>query len=279
MVSCCFEDVGSQAVGLPERKKTNARRNVASICLVLSATLTVQLDRSQFHRYDSIKLSCADAYSFDSGLYWRESDGGECINAINLTITDGKVILKSSALPVMEAEEVVLVCLYKEDEDGTTTSNFSANFYKDGVVIGTRASGEMTFPSVSKSDEGLYMCEHPTEGRSPQSWFSVSSKVRAQPLPPPPPPPLMSPPRLVFTILLIVLYTRMLIVALELKQKEPLNVCPSVDQTCLLLMKKKTSYIRINIFRNLSCAFSGGVEDAVPPAAPCPPPPVLLLPQ
>ncbi|XP_062239776.1 uncharacterized protein LOC133949803 [Platichthys flesus] len=231
--------------------------DVASICLVLSATLTIQLDRSQFHRYDSIKLSCAvpsnsgvwklrrntsklisepctsswaevpdpssctiqDAYPFDSGVYWCESDRGECSNAINLTVTDGKVILKSSALPVMEAEEVVLLCLYKEDEEGTTTSNFSANFYKDGVVIGTRPSGKMTFPSVSKSDEGLYMCEHPTEGRSPQSWFSVTSKVRAQPLPlpppPPPPPPLMSTPRLVFTILLIVLYTVMLIVAVK----------------------------------------------------------------
>ncbi|XP_060922693.1 uncharacterized protein LOC132996361 [Limanda limanda] len=229
--------------------------DVASICLVLSATLTVQLDRSQFHRYDSIKLSCAvppssgvwklrrnssnlisepcnsswgevhdppsctiqEAYSFDSGVYWCESDRGECSNAINLTVTDGKVILKSSALPVTEAEELVLLCLYKEDEDGTATSNFSANFYKDGAVIGTRASGEMTFPSVSKSDEGLYMCEHPTGGRSPQSWFAVSTKVRAQPLPPspPPPPPLMSPPRLVFTILLIVLYTAMLIVAVK----------------------------------------------------------------
>ncbi|XP_035005167.2 uncharacterized protein LOC118102783 [Hippoglossus stenolepis] len=228
----------------------------ASICLLLSATVTIQLDRSQFHRYDSINLSCAVppnsgvwtlrrntsarnsepcntgwgeshdpssftiqvAYSFDSGVYWCESERGECSNAINLTVTDGRVILKSSALPVTEADEVVLLCLYKEEDDNTTTSNFSANFYKDGAVIGTRASGKMTFPSVSKSDEGLYMCEHPTKGRSPQSWLAVSSKVRAQPLPPPPPPPpppLMSPPRLACTILLIVLYTAMLIVAVK----------------------------------------------------------------
>ena len=86
------------------------------------------------------------------------------------------MILQSSARPVTEADEVVLLCLYKDEGDGTATSNFSTNFYKDGAVVGTRASGNMTFSSVSKSDEGLYMCEHPTKGRSPQSWLAVSSK-------------------------------------------------------------------------------------------------------
>ncbi|XP_069374302.1 low affinity immunoglobulin gamma Fc region receptor III-A-like [Paralichthys olivaceus] len=230
--------------------------DIASICLAISATLTIQLDRSQFHHYDSINLSCAvppdsgvwtlrrntssrssepcksgwgktrdpssctiqNAYLFDSGVYWCQSERGECSNAINLTVTSGTVILWISALPVTEGDEVVLLCQYKEEDNNRATSNFYANFYKDGAFIGTHASGKMTLPSVSRSDEGLYMCEHPTEGQSPQSWLAVSSKVGAQPLPPPPPPPrppLMSPPRLVYTILLIILHTVMLIVCVS----------------------------------------------------------------
>ncbi|XP_041821434.1 low affinity immunoglobulin gamma Fc region receptor II-b-like [Chelmon rostratus] len=219
---------------------------ITSLCLMLS-TLHIHPSRLQFFWYDSITLTCAaggssdgwmlkrntssetfqpcnsgwgmsngstctiqDAYPSDTGVYWCESDRGECSNTVNITVTDSVVVLQSPALPVSAGDKVTLLCSYKE-EDSKPTSNFSASFYKDGVFVGNDAAGSMTFQQVSASHAGFYKCKHPTKGESPQSWLAVTVR--------PEPPLLMPLPRLVCSILLAVLYTAMLIVCLNIYRK------------------------------------------------------------
>ncbi|XP_070849864.1 Fc receptor-like protein 5 [Chaetodon trifascialis] len=219
---------------------------ITSLCLMLS-TLNIHPNRLQFFWYDSITLTCAaegsssgwtlkrntssetfepcnpswgvtnesscfiqDAYPSDTGVYWCESDWGECSNTVNITVTDRFVILQSPAIPVTAGDKVTLVCSYKEEDNREATSNFSAKFYKDGAFIGTKAAGSMTFLKVSMSDAGFYKCEHPTKGESLQSWLDVRA-VRPEPLIPLP--------RLVCSILLVVLYTAMLIVCVNIYRK------------------------------------------------------------
>nr|XP_024000553.1 CD166 antigen homolog A-like [Salvelinus alpinus] len=88
----------------------------------------------------------------------------------NIPILDltGAVILESPALPVTEGDSVTLRCRYKG-----TPSNLTADFYKDGSLIRNETTGEMTIPSVSKSDEGLYKCTN-SEEESPESWMTVT---------------------------------------------------------------------------------------------------------
>ncbi|KAM3857480.1 low affinity immunoglobulin gamma Fc region receptor III-A-like [Diretmus argenteus] len=169
-------------------------------------SLTVVPDKSQFFQYDSVSLSCgqqgnppgwrvnrttmdtgissecntywgiisqsqcfiSDLYPEDTGVYWCESGAGECSNAVNITVTDGAVILESPALPVTERDAVTLRCRTK-----TTPSDLPADFYKDGVLIESGSTGEMTIHSVSRWDEGLYKCNISECGESPESWLAV----------------------------------------------------------------------------------------------------------
>ncbi|XP_045567719.1 uncharacterized protein isoform X3 [Salmo salar] len=84
----------------------------------------------------------------------------------------GAVILESPALPVTEGDSVTLRCRYQG-----TPSDLTAVFYKDGSLIRTETTGEMTIPAVSKSDEGLYKCTN-SEGESPDSRMTVTSGER-----------------------------------------------------------------------------------------------------
>ncbi|XP_070296270.1 Fc receptor-like protein 5 [Salvelinus sp. IW2-2015] len=172
------------------------------------ASLSVSPDRSQFFEFESVSLSCEvqgnsagwrvvrnttrgnlsecnsdwgkpqgsscimSLVPSSSGAYWCESGSGEHSNAVNITGHDGAVILESPALPVTEGDSVTLRCRYKG-----TPSNLTADFYKDGSLIRTETTGEMTIPAVSKSDEGLYKCTN-SKGESPESWMTVTGEER-----------------------------------------------------------------------------------------------------
>uniref|UniRef100_UPI003AB0EEBD Fc receptor-like protein 5 n=1 Tax=Centroberyx gerrardi TaxID=166262 RepID=UPI003AB0EEBD len=110
-----------------------------------------------------------NAYPIDSGEYWCEAGEGERSNTVNIAVTAGSVILESPVLPVMEGDAVTLNCTTK------TPSNLPADFYKDGFLIRTDSTGEMTIHSVSKSDEGLYKCSISGVGGSPESWLAVGA--------------------------------------------------------------------------------------------------------
>uniref|UniRef100_A0A4W5KVE7 Ig-like domain-containing protein n=1 Tax=Hucho hucho TaxID=62062 RepID=A0A4W5KVE7_9TELE len=105
-----------------------------------------------------------------SGAYWCESGSGEHSNAVNITVHAGAVILESPALPVTEGVSVTLRC-----RNQGTPSDLTADFYKDGSLIRTETTGDMTIPAVSKSDEGLYKCTN-SEGESPESWMTVTGE-------------------------------------------------------------------------------------------------------
>uniref|UniRef100_A0A3B1KHL2 Ig-like domain-containing protein n=1 Tax=Astyanax mexicanus TaxID=7994 RepID=A0A3B1KHL2_ASTMX len=105
----------------------------------------------------------------DTGVYWCESESGGSSNPVNITVHDGSVILESSVHPVTEGDPLTLHCLYRDPK----SSDLTAGFYKDGLLLQNQTTGEMIIPNVSKSDEGLYHCKIPEKGESPQSWISV----------------------------------------------------------------------------------------------------------
>ncbi|XP_039457233.1 low affinity immunoglobulin gamma Fc region receptor II-like [Oreochromis aureus] len=183
--------------------------------MVGAARLTVSPSSSQLFEYDFVSLSCEEDDSsagwtlrrntskqqttqcgdgwgkpagsscnfsyidpLDSGVYWCESREGPISNMVNLTVTGGSVILQSPVLPVMEGDDVTLLCKTK-----TTPSNLPAAFYKDGSLIRKQPTGHMTIQHVSRSDEGLYKCDISGHGESPSSWITVTDKHTTTPPP------------------------------------------------------------------------------------------------
>uniref|UniRef100_A0AAZ1Y0P9 Ig-like domain-containing protein n=1 Tax=Oreochromis aureus TaxID=47969 RepID=A0AAZ1Y0P9_OREAU len=120
-----------------------------------------------------------NVFPSDSGVYWCESREGPISNMVNLTVTGGSVILQSPVLPVMEGDDVTLLCKTK-----TTPSNLPAAFYKDGSLIRKQPTGRMTIQHVSRSDEGLYKCDISGHGESPSSWITVTGTLTTTTLPP-----------------------------------------------------------------------------------------------
>ncbi|XP_042171237.1 low affinity immunoglobulin gamma Fc region receptor II-a-like isoform X2 [Oncorhynchus tshawytscha] len=174
-------------------------------------SLSVRPNRSQFFEYESLIVSCEVQESSagwtlkrytstgklsacgtdwgkqqgfscivslilsDSGVYWCESGSGEHSTAVNITVHAGAVILESPALPVTEGHSVTLRCRYRKDKEiNVTHSNLTADFYKDGSLIRTETTAEMTIPAVSKSDEGLYKCSN-SEGESPERLMTLTA--------------------------------------------------------------------------------------------------------
>uniref|UniRef100_A0AAX7UBL7 Ig-like domain-containing protein n=1 Tax=Astatotilapia calliptera TaxID=8154 RepID=A0AAX7UBL7_ASTCA len=191
-------------------------------CTTNQARLTVSPSSSQFFKGDFVSLSCEEddssagwtlrrntskqqrtqcgtdgfgkpagsscnvghIYTWETGVYWCESREGPISNMVNLTVTGGSVILQSPVLPVMEGDDVTLLCKTK-----TTPSNLPAAFYKDGSLIRKQPTGHMTIQHVSRSDEGLYKCDISGHGESPSSWITVTDKHTTTP------PPTSTPPR------------------------------------------------------------------------------------
>ncbi|XP_031647412.1 Fc receptor-like protein 5 isoform X2 [Oncorhynchus kisutch] len=175
-----------------------------AVNITVHAFLSVSPDRSQFFKYESVSLSCEvqgnsagwilKRYTVSgersdcggnwgkqqgsscnvsltpshSGKYWCESGSGEHSNAVNITVHAGAVILESPVRPVTEGYSVTLRCRHQG-----TPSDLTADFYKDGSLIRTETTGEITISAVSKSDEGLYKCTN-SEGESPESWMTVA---------------------------------------------------------------------------------------------------------
>ncbi|XP_061566788.1 Fc receptor-like protein 5 [Cololabis saira] len=222
------------------------------------ATLTVTPDRSQFFRYENISLRCGDsswtlkrntsyrtaqesqqgwalprgdawlietAYPSDSGVYWCESQQGECSNAVNITVTAKVVILEIPPHPVNEGDDVTLHCSYKEEEEEKSTSKFSTNFYRDNVFIGKEDTGKMSLKSLSRAKEGFYRCQHPSHGKSEESWLPVKSasvshnELQSTAVSPTPSTTFNRWSRLISGVLLFALYTVVLILAVYTYRK------------------------------------------------------------
>ncbi|XP_033465469.2 Fc receptor-like protein 4 isoform X1 [Epinephelus lanceolatus] len=168
--------------------------------------------RSQFFQYERVSLSCevsaggsrlrrntttrgtescpygwgalngstctiTTLYVSDTGLYWCESESGDQSQTVHITVTADPVILDSPALPVMEGDAVTLSCTNRK----TSSSNLTADFYKDGVFIRSSSTGNMTIHSVATSDEGLYKCNVSGAGGSADSWLTVRVSDPAAP--------------------------------------------------------------------------------------------------
>ncbi|KAM3590420.1 uncharacterized protein V6R79_009369 [Siganus canaliculatus] len=111
----------------------------------------------------------------DSGVYWCEMGGMKRSNTVNISITAGSVVLESPVLPVMEGHDVTLSCRQK-----SASSNLTAQFFKDGILLESSSSGSITLDSVTKDDEGVYRCQMSGAGESLESWLHVRG-VRGEP--------------------------------------------------------------------------------------------------
>ncbi|XP_065108598.1 Fc receptor-like protein 5 [Paramisgurnus dabryanus] len=106
----------------------------------------------------------------DTGVYWCQSESGEKLHPVNISVHNVDVILDSPVHPVTEGDPLTLRCLYRDKNP----SNLTAEFYKDESVVQNQTTGDMMIiPTVSKSHEGFYYCKHPERGESPKSWISV----------------------------------------------------------------------------------------------------------
>ena len=76
-----------------------------------------------------------------------------------------------------EGSDVTLRCWYKKKTTDKPSSDLPADFYKDGSLIRTQPTGQMTIHSVSVSDEGFYKCNISDLGESPESWMGVRGEM------------------------------------------------------------------------------------------------------
>ncbi|XP_018559729.2 low affinity immunoglobulin gamma Fc region receptor III [Lates calcarifer] len=103
----------------------------------------------------------------DEGLYKCSISGSGESAESRLTVRGVPVVLESPGLPVMEGEAVTLRCVNK------ISTNVTADFYKNSLFFERSSTGNITIPSVSKSDEGLYRCSISGAGESAESRLTV----------------------------------------------------------------------------------------------------------
>lgn len=84
------------------------------------------------------------------------------------------MILESPALPVAEGDEVVLRCR----SNSRSASGSSSSFFRDGVLVGKSAAGNLTIHSISRADGGVYKCQTGA-GESPESQLTVMARGSA----------------------------------------------------------------------------------------------------
>ncbi|RVE60771.1 hypothetical protein OJAV_G00184780 [Oryzias javanicus] len=207
------------------------------------AVLSVKPNRSQFFLYDSFSVSCTVnssgwtvkrntshhvdqecrgsggvpgeslcvmevAYPSDTGVYWCEDERGQSSDAVSITVTATRVILDIPPHPLEDGDNVTLRCFYRTETHRTPTSDFTANFYKNGVLLGSGEAGRMTLSGVSRSDEGLYSCEHPDGEESQESRLTVRDRAQCGSSSDPP---LVSWTKLLCSSLLFVFYNVLLV--------------------------------------------------------------------
>ncbi|XP_042257870.1 uncharacterized protein LOC121889740 [Thunnus maccoyii] len=80
--------------------------------------------------------------------------------------------MESPVLPVTEGAAVTLRC-----RKNKTSFDLKADFYRDGLLIRSNSTGEMTINNVSKSDEGCYKCSISGAGESAGRWLSVKVEI------------------------------------------------------------------------------------------------------
>ncbi|XP_073721044.1 Fc receptor-like protein 5 [Misgurnus anguillicaudatus] len=136
-------------------------------------TNTLGTSSSSVRRSTGTTSTCtiSDLYTSDTGVYWCQSESGENLHPVNISVHYGNAILDSPVHPVTEGDNLTLRCLYRNKNPSTQR----AEFYKDGSVVQTTGD-MMIIPKVSKSHEGFYYCKHPERGESPKSWISVRDK-------------------------------------------------------------------------------------------------------
>uniref|UniRef100_A0A3B5LVF2 Ig-like domain-containing protein n=1 Tax=Xiphophorus couchianus TaxID=32473 RepID=A0A3B5LVF2_9TELE len=174
-----------------------------------AASLSVNPDRVQHFRSDSVSLSCEgnstewrvmrfierdrllyftcsswgtmtgstctiDVSWNNDGVFWCESRSGETSNAINITVQDrfSAPLLVSPVHPVTDGDPVTLSC---RDQKQKLLSNVF--FYHNDKLLQNDSRGELNISAVSKSDEGFYKCQHSGK-ESPRSWMSVRGHLK-----------------------------------------------------------------------------------------------------
>ncbi|XP_067378919.1 Fc receptor-like B [Channa argus] len=111
--------------------------------------------------------SCDKNFISKPGVYWCEDRAGQRSVEVNITVTDGPLILQIPALPVMTGSDVTLHCKKK------TVNRAAAYFFINGSRLGNETKPNHTITNVQQSDEGLYSCATKEFGSSPESWLRV----------------------------------------------------------------------------------------------------------
>ncbi|XP_058871821.1 Fc receptor-like protein 5 [Acipenser ruthenus] len=124
---------------------------------------------------DSCTISTARHHH--SGVYWCEyASGQERSNAVNLTVSNERVILQTPPQPVFEGDTLTLRCRVRPGFKAV-----GIVFYKDNKELQSRADKERSVDRVSKSDEGSYKCRARWNSRYSGESAEVRVSVRELP--------------------------------------------------------------------------------------------------